>query len=57
MASIDESLQAYIPAEVKTLSIEKQVEYISELLSHRHRHHRYSYNAEGRLASYTDVAI
>jgi hypothetical protein len=43
MASISsylESLRGYIPQEVRSLSMEKQIEWLSELLSHRHRHQR-----------------
>ena len=43
MASISsylESLRDYLPQEVRSLSTEKQIEWLSELLSHRHRHQR-----------------
>ena len=35
------ALQSYLPPDIRRLPEERQLEYLSELLSHHHRHHRY----------------
>ena len=36
------ALRDHLPPDVRRLPEEKQLEYLSELLSHHHRHHRYN---------------
>lgn len=35
------ALRSYLPPDIRRLPEERQLEYLSELLSHHHRHHRY----------------
>ena len=35
------ALQSYLSPDIRQLPEERQLEYLSELLSHHHRHHRY----------------
>ena len=38
------ALRSYLPPDIRRLPEERQLEYLSELLSHHHRHHRYKSN-------------
>ena len=39
------ALRNYLPPDIRRLPEERQLEYLSELLSHHHRHHRYKSTA------------
>jgi len=48
-------LQGHLPPEVRRLPEERQLEYLSELLSHHHRHHRYAITCHSVPKSWNEL--